>query len=57
MITTGIILLLKVWKIAMLFPKWLWDITNLVHSFEGMIIFLVLFLWHLYGTLISVYFQ
>ncbi len=53
MITTGIILLLKVWKIAMLFPKWLWDITNLVHSFEGMMIFLVLFLWHIYDVHLS----
>jgi len=53
MITTGLILLLKVWKIAMIVPKWLWDITSLVHSFEGMIIFLVLFLWHIYDVHLS----
>ena len=53
MITTGIILLLKVWTIAMIVPKWLWDITNLVHSFEGMMIFLVLFLWHIYDVHLS----
>jgi formate dehydrogenase gamma subunit len=53
MITTGIILLLKVWKIAMVVPKWLWDITNLIHSFEGMMIFLVLFLWHIYDVHLS----
>ena len=53
MITTGIILLLKVWKIAMVVPKWIWDITILVHSFEGMMIFLVLFLWHIYDVHLS----
>ena len=53
MITSGIILLLKVWQIAMVVPKWLWDITNLVHSFEGMMIFLVLFLWHIYDVHLS----
>jgi formate dehydrogenase subunit gamma len=53
MIGTGIILLLKVWKIAMILPKWLWDITSLVHSFEGMMIFLVLFLWHIYDVHLS----
>jgi formate dehydrogenase gamma subunit len=53
MIITGIILLLKVWDIAMIFPKWLWDITNLVHSYEGMLIFLVLFVWHIYDVHLS----
>lgn len=53
MIVTGIVLLLKVWDIAMIFPKWLWDITNIVHSYEGMLIFLVLFLWHIYDVHLS----
>jgi formate dehydrogenase subunit gamma len=53
MIVTGIILLLKVWNIAMIVPKWLWDITNVVHSYEGIIIFLVLFLWHIYDVHLS----
>jgi len=53
MIITGIILLLKVWDIAMIVPKWLWDITNLVHSYEGMLIFLVLFVWHIYDVHLS----
>ena len=53
MIVTGLILLLKVWNIAMIVPKWLWDITILVHSFEGMMIFLVLFLWHIYDVHLS----
>jgi len=53
MIVTGLILLLKVWNIAMVVPKWLWDITILAHSFEGMMIFLVLFLWHIYDVHLS----
>jgi cytochrome b subunit of formate dehydrogenase len=53
MIITGIVLLLKVWDIAMIVPKWLWDITNLVHSYEGMLIFLVLFIWHIYDVHLS----
>jgi formate dehydrogenase subunit gamma len=53
MIVTGIVLLLKVWDIAMIFPKWLWDLTNIVHSYEGMLIFLVLFVWHIYDVHLS----
>jgi len=53
MIVTGIVLLLKVWDIAMIFPKWLWDITNIIHSYEGMLIFLVLFIWHIYDVHLS----
>lgn len=53
MIVTGIILLLKVWGIGMVVPKWIWDITSIVHSYEGMLIFLVLFLWHIYDVHLS----
>ncbi len=53
MIVTGLILLLKVWGIAMIVPKWLWDITNVVHSNEGILIFIVLFLWHIYDVHLS----
>jgi formate dehydrogenase gamma subunit len=53
MIVTGIILLLKVWNIAMIVPKWVWDITNVVHSYEGMLIFVVLFVWHIYDVHLS----
>jgi len=53
MIITGIILLLKFWGIGMIVPKWLWDITNLIHSYEGMLIFLVLFVWHIYDVHLS----
>jgi formate dehydrogenase gamma subunit len=53
MIFTGIILLLKVWGIGMIVPKWMWDITNIIHSYEGMLIFVVLFVWHIYDVHIS----
>jgi formate dehydrogenase subunit gamma len=53
MIVTGIILLLKVWNVAMIVPKWMWDITNIVHSYEGMLIFVVLFVWHIYDVHLS----
>jgi len=53
MIITGLILLLKVWNAAMIVPKWLWDITNVVHSYEGLLIFLVLFMWHIYDVHLS----
>lgn len=53
MIVTGCVLLLKVWNIAMVVPKWLWDITSIVHSYEGMLIFLVLFVWHIYDVHLS----
>jgi formate dehydrogenase subunit gamma len=53
MIFTGIILFLKVWGIGMIVPKWLWDVTNIVHSYEGMLIFIVLFAWHIYDVHIS----
>ncbi len=53
MIITGVILLLKVWQIGMIVPKWLWDITNLIHSYEGLLIFLVLFIWHIYDVHLS----
>lgn len=53
MIITGIVLLLKVWNVGMIVPKWLWDITNVVHSYQGLLIFLVLFIWHIYDVHLS----
>jgi len=50
MIVTGLVLLLKVWGIAMVVPKWMWDVTNIIHSYEGLLIFLVLFIWHIYDV-------
>jgi hypothetical protein len=31
-------------------PKWVLDVALIVHSGEGLLIFVVLFLWHLYDT-------
>ena len=53
MILTGMVLLLKVKGVGMIVPKWLWDITNIVHSNEGLLIFLVLFVWHIYDVHLS----
>ena len=53
MILTGIVLLLKVKGVGMIVPKWLWDITNIVHSSEGLLIFLILFVWHIYDVHLS----
>jgi formate dehydrogenase subunit gamma len=53
MILTGMVLLLKVKGVGMIVPKWLWDITNVVHSSEGLLIFLVLFVWHIYDVHLS----
>lgn len=53
MIVTGIVLLLKVWAVAMIVPKWLWDITIIIHSYEGLLIFFVLFVWHMYDVHLS----
>jgi cytochrome b subunit of formate dehydrogenase len=51
MILTGTIILLKVWGLGMIFPKWIWDITIIIHSNQAIMIFLVLFLWHIYDIL------
>jgi len=32
------------------FPKWVFDLTQVIHSSEGLLIFVVLFLWHLYDA-------
>ena len=47
MIITGLVLWFETQSMAVL-PKWFMDITTVVHGYEGVIIFLVLFLWHMY---------
>lgn len=47
MIITGLILWFETQSMAVL-PKWVMDITTVVHGYEGVLIFLVLFLWHMY---------
>jgi cytochrome b subunit of formate dehydrogenase len=49
MILTGIVLWLGPQAIALM-PKWLVDLTLVVHGSEGLLIFLLLLFWHLYNV-------
>ena len=49
MVPTGFLLWFESQAMAAL-PKWIMDLARVVHSGEGLVIFLVLFLWHLYDT-------
>lgn len=49
MVPTGLVLWFENQAMAAL-PKWVMDLARVVHSGEGLVIFLVLFLWHLYDT-------
>ncbi|OGL40182.1 MAG: hypothetical protein A2042_09930 [Candidatus Schekmanbacteria bacterium GWA2_38_11] len=46
---TGIILWFKDFSMAAL-PKWVMDVTLVVHGYEGTLAFLVLFFWHQYNA-------
>lgn len=52
MIFTGLILWFETQSMAVL-PKWVLDLTVVVHGYEGLLIFLLLFLWHLYNVHLS----
>lgn len=47
MILTGLLLWFHTEAMAVL-PKWLFDITAVIHGYEGLLLFLVLFVWHIY---------
>ena len=47
MIATGLVLWFHTAAMAVL-PKWLFDVTAIVHGYEGMILFALLFGWHVY---------
>ena len=49
MAVTGIMLWFETQAMAMM-PKWTLDVTRIVHSGEGLLIFVLLFVWHLYDT-------
>ena len=49
MVPTGFVLWFENQAMAAL-PKWVVDLARVVHSGEGLVIFLVLFIWHLYDT-------
>ncbi len=47
MIATGLVLWFHTQAMAAM-PKWVIDVTAIVHGYEGLILFLLLFGWHLY---------
>ncbi|MDP6777275.1 MAG: cytochrome b/b6 domain-containing protein [Candidatus Latescibacteria bacterium] len=49
MTLTGLVLWFESESMAVM-PKWVIDVTRVVHGGEGLLIFVVLFLWHLYDT-------
>ena len=49
MVATGLLLWFETESMAVM-PKWVLDVTRAVHSGEGLLIFVVLFVWHLYDT-------
>jgi formate dehydrogenase gamma subunit len=49
MAPTGFLLWFENQAMAAL-PKWVMDLARVIHGSEGVVIFLVLFLWHLYDT-------
>lgn len=49
MVFTGLALWFESPSMAVL-PKWVFDLTQVIHSSEGLLIFVVLFLWHIYDA-------
>jgi formate dehydrogenase subunit gamma len=47
MIVTGFILWFEDQSLMFL-PKWMWDVANIVHSYEALLAFLAIVIWHLY---------
>lgn len=47
MILTGLVLWLHTPVMAMV-PKWVVDVTTIIHGYEGLILFMILFFWHFY---------
>lgn len=49
MIVTGLLLWFEDISMAVM-PKWAFDLTVLIHGYDGVLAFIVLFLWHLYNV-------
>lgn len=49
MIITGLLLWFENISMAVM-PKWAFDVTALIHGYDGVLAFIVLFLWHLYNV-------
>lgn len=52
MVLTGLILWFES-TTMLIIPLWLYQVTVIVHGGEGLIIFLILFLWHMYNVHLS----
>jgi cytochrome b subunit of formate dehydrogenase len=52
MIGTGIMLWFESATMS-IFPKWMMDVILIVHGYDGLIIFLILLLWHMYNVHLS----
>lgn len=33
-----------------LFPKWIMDLTFIIHGYQGLLLFLILFVWHIFNV-------
>ncbi len=49
MVITGFLLWFETASMTVM-PKWIFDITGIVHGAEGIILFIILFLWHAYNV-------
>lgn len=49
MILSGIILWFESGSMR-IFPKWVLDVTMIIHGYEGMIVFIILLFWHMYNV-------
>lgn len=49
MILTGLMLWFHDFTLAFL-PKWVWDVTKVVHSWEAVLAFLAIIIWHMYNV-------
>jgi formate dehydrogenase gamma subunit len=47
--TTGVVLWFSNWALLLL-PKWVLDISRVVHSYEGLLAFLSIIIWHFYNV-------
>jgi len=49
MIVTGFVLWFENQSMAAL-PKWVIDVTKIIHGYEGTLLFILLFFWHIYNV-------
>jgi cytochrome b subunit of formate dehydrogenase len=52
MIITGLILWAGT-NFMSLLPKWVLDLTLIIHGYEGVLLFVILFVWHIYNIHLS----